>query len=92
MNERNNKKCEILGYSKCTVKETNEDMFRICIVIDSQRENYSGKESLYIFLPYDHELENNLNNYLKSELRKSIYYETTDNIVSGKTKVSKLIF
>lgn len=87
----NGKKCRILGYQRCTVKETKEDMYRICMCVDSERENYIGEEALYIFLPIDTILEKNLNNYLNGSL-KNAYYKSTDNIITGKTKVSELIF
>ena len=86
-----NNKCDIIGYSQVKIKDTGEEMFRICIAIDSTKENYIGKESLYIFLSNDDDLKYNLDNYLNGLLHKC-YYETTNNILSGKTKVTKLVF
>lgn len=84
------KECKILGYQKCTIKESKEEMLRICLAILSTRENYVGNESTYIFLPYSDELKSNIDNYFRND-DLTAYYETTDNIVTGKTKVSKII-
>lgn len=84
------KECKILGYQKCTIKDSQEEMLRICLAILSTRENYVGMESTYIFLPYSDELKTNIDNYFRND-DLTAYYETTDNIVTGKTKVSKII-
>lgn len=86
----NDKQCKILGYQECVAKDTGEALIRICIVIDSKRENYYGKESLYIFLPNDSSLILDLKKAIDNP-HTPVFYETTDNIVSGKTKVSKII-
>ena len=84
------KECKILGYQKCTIKDSQEEMLRICLAILSTRENYVGNESTYIFLPFSNELKTKIDNYFRND-DLTAYYETTDNIVTGKTKVSKII-
>ena len=84
------KECKILGHQKCTIKDSQEEMLRICLAILSARENYVGMESTYIFLPYSDELKTNIDTYFRND-DLTAYYETTDNIVTGKTKVSKII-
>lgn len=94
MNENNEnlKECEILGYQQCTVKDSQEEMLRICMAIKSSREKFIGKESVYIFLPYSKFLETKLNDYvLGNPQNKTAYYRTTDNIITGKTKVSEIV-
>lgn len=85
------KECKVIGYQECTIKDTHEEMLRICLQIKSSRENYVGDESVYIFLPNEEKLKSDIEKYLNKEYFKCTY-ETTDNIVTGKTKVSKLIF
>lgn len=87
----NSKECKIIGYGKYNDKETSEEMYRICIAVNSQRENYYGKAVVYAFLPYDEILSNNLKNAINDSSCK-VYYKTTDNIETGRTKVSELIF
>lgn len=89
MNEE--KICKILGYMPCVVKETHEEMFRICISVKSKKDNYVGDEAVYIFLPQEEKLKIDLEKYLKKEYFKCTY-ETTDDIINNKSKVVKLIF
>ena len=84
------KECKILGFQECTVKDTGELMLRICISIKSNRENYYGDESTFIFLPLSEELKNKLKMAIDDEDTQA-YYTTTDNIISGKTKVNNII-
>ena len=82
------KECKIIGYGKFKEKETQEDMFRIVIGIDSTSENYKGTMITTAFLPYDQDLEDELDYAIKNN--KKANYETTDNIITGKTKISKI--
>ena len=82
------KECEIYGYGKYKEKETQEDMLRIVIGIDSRNDNYVGTMITTAFLPYDKQLEDDLEYAIKN--KKYATYETTDNIITGKTKVSKI--
>lgn len=84
------KECKILGFQECTVKDTGELMLRICISIKSSRENYYGDESTFIFLPLSEALKNKLKMAIDDEDTQA-YYTTTDNIISGKTKVNNII-
>ena len=86
-----NNLCDIIGYIPVNIKDTGEEMFRICIAIDSPKEKYVGKESMYIFLPESEELKNNLDKYLNGLYHKCSY-DTTNNILSKKKKVIKLNF
>lgn len=83
------KECEIFGFGKFNDKETNEEMLRILIGVESNNEKYTGIMATTIFLPYDKNLEDDLEYARKNKKKAS--YETTDNIITGKTKVSKII-
>lgn len=82
------KECEVFGYGKFKDKDTQEDMLRIVIGIDSRNENYFGTMITTAFLPYNRELEEDLEYAIKNKVY--VNYETTDNIITGKTKVSKI--
>lgn len=82
------KQCEIIGFGKFNDKETNEETFRILVGIDSTNEKYTGLMATTIFLPYNKDLEEDLKYAVKNKIKAS--YETTDNIISGKTKVTKI--
>lgn len=82
------KECKIIGYGKFKDKDTQEEMLRIVIGIDSTNENYKGTMITTAFLPYDKDLEDDLDYAIKNNKKAS--YETTDNIITGKTKVSKI--
>ena len=82
------KECEIFGYGKFKDKDTQEEMLRIVIGIDSRNDNYVGTMITTAFLPYDKDLEDDLDYAIKNNKKAS--YETTDNIITGKTKVSKI--
>lgn len=84
------KECKILGFQECTVKDTGELMLRICMSVKSNRDNYYGDEATFIFLPLDEELKENLKLAIDDE-EVNTYYTTTDNIISGKTKVNSII-
>lgn len=83
------KNCKIIGYGKITTKEDNKEMLRIIIGVDSISENYYGTMVTTVFLDYDKELESNLKYAIDNNSKCE--YETTDNILTGKTKVSKII-
>ena len=82
------KECKIIGYGKFKEKETKEDMFRIVIGIDSTNENYKGTMITTAFLPYNQDLEDELDYAVQNN--KKANYETTDNIITGKTKINKI--
>ena len=83
------KNCQILGYGKYTEKETNNEMIRIVVGIDSTSENYTGTMVTTAFLEYSKDLEDELNYAIKTGAAAS--YQTTDNIITGKTKINKII-
>ncbi len=85
------KECKVIGYQECIVKDSQEEMFRICITVKADDEKYRGEKAVYIFLPKEEKLKIDLDNYLDKKYYKCTY-ETTDNIISGKTKVTKLNF
>ncbi len=85
------KECKILGFGKFTSKDDNEEMLRILIGIKSDKENYKGMMiAPPVYLKYDQLLERQLNSAITNDSIKA-KYETTDDIISGKTKVSKII-
>lgn len=85
------KKCKILGFGKFTDKETGELMIRILISVPSNREKYVGRMvPPALFFNYEDELKENLIYAIKNDLECE--YTTTDDIVTGKTKVNQIIF
>lgn len=86
----NEKSCKILGYMPCTNKETHEELLRICISIKNDDERYFGEKATYILLNYNSELETKLKGYINKEYYNA-YYKTTDDIISGKTKVTEIV-
>lgn len=86
------KECIIIGYGKYSEKDTGEIMLRILIGINSQSESYYGIQvAPPVYLPFNEVLEDNLKNAIDDREIKT-YYTTTDNIISGKTKVNNIIF
>ena len=79
------KECKILGYGKFTEKETQNEMLRIVVGVKSTSENYKGLMTTTAFLNYSRDLEDELNYAIENDLTAN--YETTDNIISGKTKI-----
>lgn len=87
------KECIILGFGDYENKETGEKLLRILIGVDSISDKYKGiMVAPAVFLNYDEELKDKLTEYIedKGENLKA-YYKTTDNILTGKTKVSDII-
>lgn len=84
------KECTIIGYGKYTEKEEKKEMLRVIIGIDSISEKYKGIMVAPVHLEYNEKLERNLDMAIKTG--EIVNYTTTDNIISGKTKVSSLIF
>ena len=82
------KKCKIIGYGKFEDKETKEEMLRIVIGIPSNNDKYIGTMTTTVFLEYSEQLEHELNEALN--LDSVVYYQTSDNIITGKTKITKL--
>ena len=86
------KECKILGYGNCTLTETGEMKLRVVIGVKSNSEKYTGlMVAPAIYLDYNENLEENLYNAINDENIKC-YYETSDNIITGKTKVTNIIF
>ena len=82
------KKCKIIGYGKVTTKETKEEMLRIVIGIPSISDKYIGTMTTVVFLEYSKQLEEELQEAIEKNLE--VYYQTSDNIISGTTKITKL--
>lgn len=86
------KECIILGYGTYAEKETGEMMLRILIGIKSNSENYKGiMVAPPVYLKYDDILIDKLSEAIEDKSIKT-YYTTTDNIITGKTKVNDIIF
>ena len=84
------KECKVLGFGKCVIKDTGEAMLRILIGVQSNNENYTGlMVAPPVFLSYNENLERDLSMAIRNENIQT-YYTTTDNIISGKTKVSSI--
>ena len=84
------KRCKIIGYAPCTIKDTKEEMFRICVGVSIKSEKYIGLDTTHIFLPQDSKLEENLRKAYDNNL--DVEYETTDDVINNKSKISSLIF
>lgn len=82
------KKCKIIGYAKFEEKETKEEMLRIVIGIPSISDKYIGTMTTTVFLEYSKQLEEELKEAIDKNLE--VYYQTSDNIITGKTKITKL--
>lgn len=82
------KKCKIIGYGKFEEKETKEEMLRIVIGIPSISDKYIGTMTTTVFLEYSKQLEEELKEAIEKNLE--VYYQTSDNIITGKTKITKL--
>ncbi len=90
------KNCKVLGYKAYDEKDnekklTGKKMLRVIITIESNEENgYIGRIPVAVYFEYDQNLCIQLSKVINSE--ETIKYETSENILTGKTKVSKLIF
>lgn len=90
------KECRILGYKPYDEKDENKKltgkkMLRIIITINSiENSGYIGRIPVPVYLEYNEDLVYMLSDSINNE--KTIKYETEENILTGKTKVSKLIF
>ena len=90
------KECRILGYKPYDEKDENKKltgkkMLRIIITIDStENSGYIGRIPVPVYLDYNEELCLELSKVIENEA--VIKYETEENILTGKTKVSRLIF
>ena len=82
------KKCKIIGYGKFEDKDSKKEMLRIVIGIPSNSENYTGTMVTIAFLEYSDKLCNNLDKAINENLE--MYYQTSDNIITGKTKITEL--
>lgn len=83
------KKCKIVGFGKVTTKEEQKEMLRIIIGVDSISDNYYGTMVTTVFLDYDKNMEKELEFAIDNDIECE--YTTTDNIMTGKTKVNKII-
>lgn len=83
------KKCKIIGFGKVVTKEENKEMLRIIIGINSISDNYYGTMVTTVFLDYDKNLVKDLEFAIDNDVECD--YTTTDNIMTGKTKVNKII-
>lgn len=95
LNEKNEKVCKVLGYKVYDEKDENKKltgnkMFRIIITIDPKIEDYYGETPVAVFLPYNEEFEKDLKKAIDNK-NINCTYKTTDNIVTGKTKVTSII-
>ena len=86
--KKNMKKCKIIGYAACENKETKEELFRIVIGIPSISEKYKGTMTTTAFLEKTNELEKTLDKAITNNI--DVYYETSENIITGKTKITKI--
>lgn len=90
------KTCKILGYKPYDEKDTEKKltgkkMLRIVLTIKADDESgFIGRMPAVVFFEYNEELCSNLSKAINED--KEIKYETIENILTGKTKVSKLIF
>lgn len=94
-NETNEKICKVLGYKIYDEKDENKKltgnkMLRIIITINPQVENFYGETPVVVFLPYNEEFEKDLKKAIDNKDTKCTY-KTTDNIVTGTTKVTSII-
>lgn len=83
------KECKILGYSKYKDKNSNEDMLRVVVGIPSNREKYIGNLPINVFLKQTEDLLDLLNNAIRNNTE--VCYQTKENIISGKTKITNFI-
>ena len=84
------KECFIIGYKPCQNKETKEDLLRIIISKKSDDINHVGLTAIVCFLEPTDELKNVLDTSIKNG--QAVYYETTDNIETGKTRIKSFHF
>lgn len=90
------KECKIIGFKPYDEKDENKKltgkkMLRIIITIDStNNDDYVGRIPVPVYLEYNEDLVKNLEETIKAD--KTIYYKTEENILTGKTRVSNLIF
>ena len=82
--------CRIIGYKPCKNKETQENLLRIIIEVNSPDEKQIGNDCVVCFLEDTEQLRNVLNDSREKGLQ--LYYETTDNIITGKTKIKNFHF
>lgn len=86
------KECEIIGFGTYNDKETQEKKIRVILGVDRKRENYWGLTPAVAFLDHTTILENKLIEYKQDITKtKKAYYETEEDITTGKTKVVNII-
>lgn len=84
------KECYVLGYKCYDDKDTKEKMIRIIITVESIDSKYYGKMPVPVYMKWSNDLEKNLMKTIDEN--DCINYETEENILTGKTRVSKLNF
>lgn len=77
-------KCRIFGFNEFTNKN-DEKILRIVIGIESQNERYKGLIPTTVFLKSNDNLIETLKYSI--DTKEEIYYECSNNIVTGKTKI-----
>lgn len=82
------KTCTVIGYNDYIQKETNEKFLRILVGIDPKSDKFKGLSVILVYLPYTEELKQDLDLSIDNGLMCE--YTTTDNILTGKTKISTL--
>ena len=84
---------EILSYQPCVDKINGLALYRIVLTYkDENTTKLVGRQVASCYLEQTQELFDNLDNYFKNPNAYDISYKTTDNIATGKTKITKLIF
>ena len=90
------KECKIIGFKPYDEKDENKKltgkkMLRIIITIDStNNDDYVGRIPVPVYLEYNENLVYKLSETIKED--KTITYKTEENILTGKTRVSELVF
>lgn len=88
------KECKILGFKAYDEKDeskklTGNKMIRIIIAVKPIDNSYYGIIPVPVYLKFSEELERNLMDAIDNDL--DVSYETEENILTGKTRVSNLI-
>lgn len=82
--------CKVLGYKPCVVKDTHEEMIRICIEMKTNKDGYYGTESKYIFLPDTEQRRNILKNAVDNKTLE-VNLKVNVDIINNNSKVIDII-
>lgn len=82
--------CKVIGFKPCTIKETREEMIRICIEINSKKEGYYGNEAKYIFLPDTQDRQDLLKKAIDDKSINTFLKVAVD-IINNNSKVNDII-